>query len=248
MENWKRICNCTLGLFKCSAVAPLFFQRASIVKRTGRLLVGPVTSCQPWGRTGLRARDTAPPEEDLWLSSKARGFRYVWPSFLARGPILLVRLVQPCSVSQNFLSQQGVLMYWIGLSQSAGTWTWVDNTVLQKRWMIKSFDSAENIAGFLCKCSPLLLWGSTREPPLLLLKFDFAALMWFANSLQTGPDIQKRNKRLPLAHGSFCCRYWAEEAPHGDCVYLKTRDHAERNWIRENCNHHSYFICQMQIK
>ncbi|CAF98183.1 unnamed protein product [Tetraodon nigroviridis] len=30
---------------------------------------------------------------------------------------------------QDFLSNQGGLMYWIGLSQSNGIWTWVNNTV-----------------------------------------------------------------------------------------------------------------------
>lgn len=146
MENWKKkIWNCTLGFFKCSAVSPppsvspLSFQRAFVVPRTGRLLVGPVTSCRPCGWTGARARHTASPREDPWLWSKARRFRYVWPCFLARGLNSLVRL---CSVFQDFLSKQGDLMYWIGLSQRNGSWTWIDNTVPQKRWMTKSFDSA----------------------------------------------------------------------------------------------------------
>lgn len=71
--------------------------------------------------------------------------------------------------------------------------------------------------------------------------------MLYARSLQTGRDVQKRKKHLLLSQGSFCCRYWTEEAPLGDCVYLNTRGHAEKNWIRENCHQHSYFICQMQI-
>lgn len=139
MKNWKKVIwNCILGLFKCCAVAPLSFQRARSAPRTGRLLVGPVTSCRPTGWTGVRARTTASPKEDLWLWSKAQRFRYVWPRFLARGLISLVQLVQLCSVFQDFLSKQGNLMYWIGLSQINGTWTWVDNTVLQKRWMTKT--------------------------------------------------------------------------------------------------------------
>lgn len=136
----------------------LSLQRAFSVMRTGHLWVGSVTSCQPRGWTGARARATASPEEDLWLWSKARRFRYVWPSFLAWG------LVQLCSVFQNFLSEQGGLMYWIGLRQSNGTWTWVDNTVLQERWRTKSFNSAENIPHFHDERSPSLLWGSTTLP------------------------------------------------------------------------------------
>lgn len=51
----------------------------------------------------------------------------------AQGLISPVRLVPSCSVFQDFLSKEGGLMYWIGLSQHNGTWTWVDNTELQDR-------------------------------------------------------------------------------------------------------------------
>lgn len=127
---------CTLGLFKCSATAPLSFQTAFNVRTTGRSSMGTVTFCPPCGWTGARARDTAPPEGDRWLWSIARRFRYVWPHFLARRLISPVRLVQLCSVLQDFLTKQGGLMYWIGLSQISGTWTWVDNTVPKKWWII----------------------------------------------------------------------------------------------------------------
>ncbi|TWW79151.1 Asialoglycoprotein receptor 2 [Takifugu flavidus] len=73
---------------------------------------------------------------------------------------------------QKFLSEESNLLYWIGLSQTNQTWTWVDNSRLQKS-------------------------------------------------------------------------YWAENPGTGDCVYLYTDGHPEKNWIRKPCSAYTYFICQM---
>ncbi|KAM6936583.1 early activation antigen CD69 isoform 2-T2 [Lycodopsis pacificus] len=35
---------------------------------------------------------------------------------------------------QNFLTEKSKMIYWIGLRQKGATWTWVDNTVLQKSY------------------------------------------------------------------------------------------------------------------
>lgn len=44
----------------------------------GWLSAALVSSCPPSGWAGMRARGTAAPEEDLWLSSAARVFRWIW--------------------------------------------------------------------------------------------------------------------------------------------------------------------------
>lgn len=153
--------SCTLGSFKCSAVAP--------------------PSREPflcWGLAHFRwvlllhvdREDELDPEPEVLhlqrrisgCDQKPGGSGTSDPVSPDRGLISLARLVPPCSVFQNFLSAKGGLMYWIGLSQRNGTWAWVDNTVLQQRWMAKSCDSSESIPDFP-GCS-------TREPALCSFK------------------------------------------------------------------------------
>lgn len=171
MENWKKlIWNWTSGLFKCSAVAslspsrePTLWRGLAVLRWVLLLLVDLADELDPEPET-LRLHRRIPGCDQKPGGSGAPdpvSWREVWFHWCSC-------FNRPLSF-QDFLTKEGGLMYWIGLSQSNGTWTWVDNTVLQKRWLFWfKFDFPALIHP--CTCSLWLVGMFRKETTVFLLQ------------------------------------------------------------------------------